>query len=81
MCRQLNPHLDQEPQVDVLTPWLLPVHLTVLVVPDVDSLKADRRGETHHQYDAMAKLKIVRLFIVHHSNTTIKQPINYHGKC
>lgn len=31
-------HLNQEPQVDILALWLFPVHLTVLVVSDVDSL-------------------------------------------
>ena len=29
--------LDQEPQIDILALWFFPVHLTVLVVPDVDS--------------------------------------------
>ena len=37
-------HLDQEPQVDVLTSGLLSVHLTVLVVSDVDSLHRGKRG-------------------------------------
>lgn len=32
-------YLDQEPQIDILALWLLPVHLTVLVVSDVNSLK------------------------------------------
>lgn len=34
----LRTYLDQEPQVDILALWLLPVHLTVLVMSDVDSL-------------------------------------------
>lgn len=32
-------HLDQEPQIDILALWLFSVHLTVLVVPDVNSLE------------------------------------------
>lgn len=34
-----NTYLNQEPQVDILALWLLPVYLAVLVVPDVNSLE------------------------------------------
>lgn len=40
-------HLNQEPQVDILALWLLPVHLTVLVVSDVDSLGEKVKMVTH----------------------------------
>lgn len=39
-------YLNQEPQVDVLALWFLPVHLTVLVVSDVNSL--EKLTEHHH---------------------------------
>lgn len=32
-------YLNQEPQIDILAFWFFPVHLTVLVVPDVYSLE------------------------------------------
>lgn len=35
-------HLDQEPQVDILALGFFPVHLTVLVVSDVNSLEAEQ---------------------------------------
>lgn len=33
------PYLNQEPQIDILALRFFPVHLTVLVVPDVNSLE------------------------------------------
>jgi hypothetical protein len=38
MYKGCDTYLDQEPQVDILTLGLLSVHLTVLVVSDVNSL-------------------------------------------
>lgn len=43
-----TPHLDQEPQVDILALGFFPVNLTVLVVPDVDSLEKQKTVEEKH---------------------------------
>lgn len=36
-------YLDQEPQIDILALWFFPVHLTVLVVSDVNSLETKQK--------------------------------------
>lgn len=37
-CSEVT-YLNQEPQIDILALWFFPVHLTVLIVPDVNSLE------------------------------------------